>query len=491
MNVAIYLRKSREELDETREETLARHERILKDFCDSHGLTIKRIYREVVSGESIANRPQMMRMLEDVSEGLYDGVAVIEIERLSRGNQIDQAEILEIFKKSGTKILTLNKTYDLSDENEFDEDFFEFGLFMSRREYKIIKRRLLRGKKQAQKEGYFIGSQCPFGYTKKRSAKGYVLVPDENADLVRSCFTKFAYDGNSLADIKNWLNGLGIKPNSVKSAEWESHRIRRMLKNKVYIGMINTDTGKETSSSYVGKHEPLIDERTFALCQERFRQASTKVKKGKELKNPLASLLKCGVCGRAVQRYVRKGKEDVFNCSRSGCSNVMSVCRVVEEKVISELQEELKGFNYFLENHAEEIRDRKAEIDRERSLLEGEILKKEAMAERCCELLEEGIYSKEKYLARVAVIEEDTKALRQSLNALESVNVDDCDRVSQAIPILENVLREYWNLSIEGRNAILRTIVSRIEYTKTERNRCSKTKNQSPDLIDLKIFMKI
>ena len=80
-----------------------------------------------------------------------------------RGNQIDQAEILEIFKKSATKIYTLNKVYDLSSDNDFDEDFFEFGLFMSRREYKIIKRRLQRGKKQALKEGYYTHSNPPYG----------------------------------------------------------------------------------------------------------------------------------------------------------------------------------------------------------------------------------------------------------------------------------------------------------------------------------------
>lgn len=132
MNVAIYLRKSREEEAETREETLARHERILTDYCERHGLTVIKKYKEVVSGESIANRPKMQALLNDVSSGLYDGVVVVELERLSRGNQIDQAEILEILKKSCTKIYTLNKVYELSSDNDFDEDFFEFGLFMSR-----------------------------------------------------------------------------------------------------------------------------------------------------------------------------------------------------------------------------------------------------------------------------------------------------------------------------------------------------------------------
>lgn len=489
MEVAVYLRKSREEENETREETLARHERMLKDYCDNKNLIIKKIYKEVVSGENIANRPQMQRLLEDVQDKLYDGVVVIEIERLSRGNQIDQAEILEIFKKSNTKIFTLNKTYDLSDENEFDEDFFEFGLFMSRREYKIIKRRLLRGKKQAQKEGYFIGSQCPFGYSKEKRNKGYILIPDDNSKIVQTIFNKYAYDNNSLADIRNYLNSNGIKPNGSRSSEWESYRIKRILKNKVYIGFINYDT-KNTNNTHEGKHEPIIDEHTFWLVQEKLNVSSTKVKKSKELKNPLASLLKCGICGKTMQRFVRKNKPTIYNCPRAGCSNIMSNCDLVEKKVINELKEELKGFNYFLDNYGEELQNKKNQIEVERKIILNEISKKESMIDKACEMLELGVYTKEKYLSRVNILENDLKALKTNLEGL-NMPLDDDERVIKAIPILENVLNEYWNLSIEGKNAILKSIISKIEYLKTEKNPNSNKLNENLDLINLKIYLKI
>lgn len=113
--------------------------------------------------------------------GLYTGVLCIELERLSRGDGADQQRILKAFQFSDTKIITLTKTYDLAGDDSFDEEFFEFGLFMSRREYKMIKKRLYRGRIQAQKEGYFIGSRPPYGYNKERIGKGYVLVPNENA----------------------------------------------------------------------------------------------------------------------------------------------------------------------------------------------------------------------------------------------------------------------------------------------------------------------
>ena len=128
--VAIYLRKSRDEDNESRDVTLARHEKLLNEYCERNNLNIKKTYKEVVSGESIAARLEMQRLLVDVTAGKYDGVVCIELERLSRGNQIDQAEILEVFKKTGTKIYTLNKVYDFSTDNEIDEEFFEFRLIL-------------------------------------------------------------------------------------------------------------------------------------------------------------------------------------------------------------------------------------------------------------------------------------------------------------------------------------------------------------------------
>ena len=228
--VALYLRKSRE--DESLEETLARHERMLFDYCKRNNLVIVDIFKEVVSGESLEARPQALKMLENVEAGMYDGVVVVELERLSRGNQIDQVEIAETFKKSGTKIYTLNKIYDLSSDNDFDEEFFEFGLFMSRREYKVIKRRLLRGRLQSQKEGYFIGSTLPYGFSKKRDVRGFVLVPNEETKNVQTIFDKYVNEHFSISDIRRYLDACGIKP--VKGEFWTNLAIKRILSNKLY-----------------------------------------------------------------------------------------------------------------------------------------------------------------------------------------------------------------------------------------------------------------
>ena len=58
----IYLRKSRADAEaEARGEgeTLARHEHALLGLAKSKKLAVVKIYREIVSGDSIAARPQM------------------------------------------------------------------------------------------------------------------------------------------------------------------------------------------------------------------------------------------------------------------------------------------------------------------------------------------------------------------------------------------------------------------------------------------------
>lgn len=482
--IAIYLRKSREEHDETREETLARHERILLEYCHNKNLIIKKVFKEVVSGESIANRPQMQLLLNEVKENSYDGVVVVELERLSRGNQIDQAEILEIFKKSNTKIYTLNKIYDLSDDNDFDEEFFEFGLFMSRREYKVIKRRLIRGKKQAQKEGYYIGCNLPYGFDKEKQGKGWVLVPNNNAKTVQLIFNKFVNDNLTLTDIRNYLNDNGIKPQKAK--QWNNQLLRHILKNKIYIGMIASETKGTETIYYKGKHDPLIDEELFEKANDKIKINSSRIKMDFTPINPFSSIMKCSVCGKTMYHKRSRGI-GILVCNTLGCETVSTYLEFVEQKVIEELQNELNNFNYFLDNFEDEINEKKQNKLNEIELINKEIIKKENMINKCCEMLEEGIYTKEKYLSRVNILEQDISALKSNLEGLNDIIDDDIDNVRSKIPILSKVLEEYWTLDPIQKNTLLKSIIEKIEYSKT----IPKQRNKVDDNFDLKIYLHI
>ena len=157
MSYCIYLRKSRKDLEAEQHgegETLARHESALLSLAKSRSLIIGAVYREVVSGETISARPVMQQLLHEVEAGMWSGVLVMEVERLARGDTIDQGIVQRAFQYSNTLIVTPMKTYDPA--NEFDQEYFEFGLFMSRREYAAIKRRMQSGRYAAVRDPYFL-----------------------------------------------------------------------------------------------------------------------------------------------------------------------------------------------------------------------------------------------------------------------------------------------------------------------------------------------
>lgn len=97
----MYLRKSRLDTDYDEvsvEETLSRHRQILERYCKDKKLNVVEVLEEVVSGESLGARPEMMRLLDMVSTGMYAGVVCMDIERLSRGSSMEAGYIMQVFQ---------------------------------------------------------------------------------------------------------------------------------------------------------------------------------------------------------------------------------------------------------------------------------------------------------------------------------------------------------------------------------------------------------
>ncbi len=214
----------------------------------------------------------------------------MEIERLARGNTIDQGIIAQAFQLTNTLIITPSKTYDT--RNEFDNEFLEFGLFMSRREYKAISRRIQTGRIQSCKEGNYVGSITPYGYDKEKltGEKGYKLVENHEAPNVKLIFELFL-DGLGTSNLSYKINELNIK--SRTDRPWTPAMVRNILINKVYIGILTwgrranvkrldnnfiskTRPVNDDCLENIGKHNPIIDEITFYRAQELLKANSSK-----------------------------------------------------------------------------------------------------------------------------------------------------------------------------------------------------------------------
>ncbi len=181
-SIIIYLRKSRKDSDyfkdEAIEKTLERHEKQLQEWSiNTFGIKIpeQNIYREVASGDTIEDRPVIQEVLNKIEDNNIKAVLCLEIERLARGNTIDQGIIAQAFKYSNTKIITPYKIYNL--DNEDDLAYFEDGLYQSRKYLLYTKRILKRGRIRSVQDGKYIASVEPYGYKKKKliNEKGFTL----------------------------------------------------------------------------------------------------------------------------------------------------------------------------------------------------------------------------------------------------------------------------------------------------------------------------
>lgn len=501
-----YLRKSRADRDaELRgeEETLKRHRRLLEEFAAANHMTISKFYNEVVSGETIDSRPMVRQLLTDVEAGRWEGVLVVEVERLARGNTRDQGIVADAFKYSQTKIITPSKTYD--PENEFDEEYFEFGLFMSRREFKTINRRLQRGRLASVEEGKFVGSTPPYGYRKVKLPhdKGYTLeIVPEQAQVVRRIFQWYC-SGEPQPDgslrlygtdaIAARLDALGIQP--VSSRSWSKATIRDMLQNETYTGIIVWGREKEIKVPENGKvarirkrstdykriqglHPAIIDPALFACARKRLQEMRRRTAPASSgLQNPLSGILRCGKCGRLMTRLApgTRNPYSTLKCPGRSCDNISSPLFLIENQVLAFLQEWLGS--YSLERSFSPDTPLTGELQEKELTLKKvntDITAHWNQREKACSLLEQGVYTVELFQQRLKTLEHRISLLETNRKELLS-DIEQLRRLQKEqdnyLPRIRHLLETYHTNTPAVNNDILKELIDRILYEKSQPNR--------------------
>lgn len=512
-----YLRKSRKDAEYiSDEDILARHERLLTETAKRLGIHIADIYREVRSGDSISARPMMQKLLSEVSDGAWDGVLVVEIERLARGDTIDQGLVARAFQESRTLIITPAKIYDPN--NEFDEEYFEFGLFMSRREYKTIKRRLQRGRVAASKEGKYCANIAPYGYRRERIAndRGWKLVPDpEESPTLYNIFDWYVNgipgdDGLRVPAgtvmIANHLNAIGIRPRF--NLKWSYCSLHDILKNPVYIGKIawgkhrNLDCIEESGETrpkqnrsvqdveiYDGLHEALIPEALYYAAQnKRHNSKQSHIHYKAASSNALTGLIRCQDCGKTLfyRKAGKRSPKDVMLCGNRDCHNIGCFYDALEARVVDAIRKYANEHVYAHEvgSQLNFFSDAIRAKDKELVMLTSQLDNIYAAFER-------GIYSDDIFLSRSSSVKKQIDIAKTDLRDLrlqfESHKILE-QRQKEIIPKMTRLADIYW--SIEGpsdRNAMLKEVIDHIDYMKHERS----PKGGPFDNFELTVYPKI
>lgn len=492
---AIYLRKSRADLEAEKlgeGETLARHKKILTELAARKGLYIGEIYQEIVSGaESVKDRPEIKRLIEDCYAGKYRGIIIIEVTRLSRGSQGDAQIIMDCLKyanmNKGLLVVTPTKVYDVANNHD-DEEYMEFELFMSRREYKMIKRRMDRGKIQSIVEGNYMGSYRPYGYDILKTKTARTLIPNEDeAPYVKLMFEWAVKENMSARKIAERLDTLGV-PTYTGEAEWNGATIKTILTNPIYMGRVRWNdrmqvktmvdgelvTSRPRSNhtdhymEYDGKHKQhaLVDEETFNAASSRFY--SDRTKSNLKLQNPLAGLFRCKNCGHAMVHQAFKKKPTVAPRYLHRQSAKCKVKSVIASDVINALSHALKLYIEDFETKIDNLPDvDENSIIGQIEALQAELRKTERKLSKLFDAWEDEKITDNDFVKRKAVNTQRIESIKKQMDALED-SIPEKEEYQEKIMYLSDALDALSDETLDAdiKNEYLKRIIHQIEYSR-------------------------
>ena len=320
--ILIYLRKSRSDDPLLSvEEVLAKHEAMLDEWAERNlkgRIPDENRFREVVSGETIADRPEVQKILRMIESPKIKAVLIVEVQRLSRGDLEDAGRLIKLFRYTNTLVITPPKTYDIRDE--YDRDAFERELKRGSEYLEYSKKIMGRGRLLSVSQGNYLGSVPPYGYNKVFVVEGRRKCPtlainEDEAAVVRMIFDMYVNQDLGRNTICYRLDEMGIQP--PKGEHWSPAYLKDLLENIHYIGKVKwnwrkTVTVVEDSEIvqvrpkakigeylvYKGKHEAIISEELFKAAQEKTGR-NHRAKATTKVRNPLAGLVYCR-CGRAM-----------------------------------------------------------------------------------------------------------------------------------------------------------------------------------------------
>jgi len=175
MKTAIYIRVSTNlhvkegySIDEQKEKLL--------EYAKFKGLEIARLYiDEGVSGKSVEARDQLLQLLEDAKNKLFEFVLIYKLIRLGRNSKV-LLEIEETFRLNGVSLISFSK--DVNTNTPTGKLLFTMLGGIAEMERSTISTRMQLGKEQKVREGKVVQKTTNrvYGYDYKEDADENILM---------------------------------------------------------------------------------------------------------------------------------------------------------------------------------------------------------------------------------------------------------------------------------------------------------------------------
>ncbi len=302
-------------------------------------------------------REDFEQMLADIRAGMWKGIIVWRIDRLTR--RVGQfADIIELLEEVGGFIYSVDEGLD--SRNEDDLMLMNIKVVFGDSEVKGVRKRLRANKGAKAKAGMYTGGgrrpygfEAPvhdeWGHVTNKGRVGVAHVEAEAANL-RDAARRVAWEGESYLDVVTDWHSRPTPIYGATGAPWNTKTLQAILTAPRIVGMQEYRDPETGETALVkAQWKPILDERTWR------RLVALKKPAGKNY-NPhetylLTNKALCGHCERGLsgsQRTYQKGGEMVatrcYRCpshsqykARGHCGKLNVIADPVEKIVVAHI----------------------------------------------------------------------------------------------------------------------------------------------------------
>lgn len=329
---AIYARISRSD-DHAHHSSIDNQIRGITDYCNKHGFTITKIYKDLNISGSTMERPAFMEMMTDMENGLIDTIIVKDLSRFGRSYLEVGSYLEETFLIHNIRFIAIDDNYD--NKGQMDE-FAAFKNIFNEMYIKDLKKKIkstfdYKAKRRLlnPRPGGFYGLTV--------DKHGNYIIDEEAAIVVRRIYSLYieGYTTKGIADLlaKECIMTPGyyryIKYNDKSSYtghkyKWKDCTIYKILTNEEYTGKIINRKHLIINGKRIPNPDPIIiedglpqiiDVATFNKIKE--ISSSRQHKLDKVYVNPLPNIIKCGCCDRSMRyTYSKSMDKYLYTCKK-------------------------------------------------------------------------------------------------------------------------------------------------------------------------------
>ena len=483
IKAAGYYRLSRDDGDKLESDSIANQRTLVTEFAEKNDIHILESYIDDGFSGTNFERPDFMRLMDDIRDGKINCIIVKDLSRLGR-NYIEMGKYMtRIFPSLGVRLISINDNYDsLNDEEVSNQIVVPFKNLINDAYCRDISIKVRSQLDIKRKNGQFIGSFAPFGYKKDVENHNHLVIDETAAEIVQLIFN-LKLDGFNSLRITQKLDEMGIPtPRQYKQMNystyssgfkakpdsgWSEGSVNRILRDETYTGTLVQ--GKRRKINYKVKqsvdmpekdwirvedsHEAIIPKYTFDRVQ-RLLSTDMRTAPDQESVYALSGKIKCAGCGCNMIRRSTESKGRKYYYYHCSTKRYYGVCKshnisekIVKDTVLLNLQKLIRALSDYdgLLEKINNIPNDKISI----KVIENQIKSQRKEVERYGELkvklyqdMCDSVITKDEFKQLNDVFTDKIDALEESISAnnakIQKLNLFDVKKIPWVKSIMES-----------------------------------------------------